>query len=247
MQWTLTACPIYVMAVTSLVASGVLASMDKAMIDHILRIHNEMRAKEGSSDMPKLVWNESLATEAEEWANRCNFVHKGLGENLAWNSNKTADESMLIDRAMKAFYDEKNIYRYGQHSCGSACHYTQLTWAKTTQVGCSTRKCYPLFGTGQTGENWFLVCRYEPKLGHRAQKCKDDEASCKMWSEAGSCEKNPDYMLKNCKKSCKKCVSAEPEECVDEDNKCAQWAKRGECKANPDYMLKSCRKSCKKC
>ena len=31
---------------------------------------------------------------------------------------------------------------------------------------------------------------------------EDAHENCKMWAEAGECEKNPGYMLKNCKISC---------------------------------------------
>ena len=35
--------------------------------------------------------------------------------------------------------------------------------------------------------------------------CVDINESCLYWSEIGQCDKNPDYMLVNCKKSCKVC------------------------------------------
>ena len=38
------------------------------------------------------------------------------------------------------------------------------------------------------------------------QQCKDTEKdSCKLWAEMGECEKNPEYMLQHCKKSCGAC------------------------------------------
>ena len=69
-----------------------------------------------------------MESEAVAWAANCEFKHKGMGENLAWNSNTETAEEELVDKAMKAFYDEKNQYSYGQRSCGSsaACHYTQV-------------------------------------------------------------------------------------------------------------------------
>merc|ERR1719427_1445714 len=36
--------------------------------------------------------------------------------------------------------------------------------------------------------------------------CVDDNKHCPDWSKSGECEKNPDYMLVNCRKSCKVCT-----------------------------------------
>ena len=35
--------------------------------------------------------------------------------------------------------------------------------------------------------------------------CNDEEVDCSKWAEVGECQKNPTYMLKSCKKSCKAC------------------------------------------
>jgi len=40
--------------------------------------------------------------------------------------------------------------------------------------------------------------------------CDDRDLQCGGWAEAGECDKNPNYMLKNCKKSCTKCSEAYP-------------------------------------
>ena len=40
--------------------------------------------------------------------------------------------------------------------------------------------------------------------------CDDRDLQCGGWAEAGECDKNPNYMLKNCKKSCTECSEAYP-------------------------------------
>ena len=35
--------------------------------------------------------------------------------------------------------------------------------------------------------------------------CKDFHFNCADWARRGECTRNPRYMLKNCKKSCKRC------------------------------------------
>jgi len=35
--------------------------------------------------------------------------------------------------------------------------------------------------------------------------CVDEHADCKMWSDSGECDANPNYMLTHCRRSCKVC------------------------------------------
>jgi len=39
-----------------------------------------------------------------------------------------------------------------------------------------------------------------------AVQCRDENNYCQIWSSMGECQKNPDYMLVYCKKSCKVCT-----------------------------------------
>jgi len=77
----------------------------------------------------------------------------------------------------------------------------------------------------------------------RADICSDDNTRCPGWAQRGECSKNPDYMLKNCKKSCDQCETS----CVDGNKSCPNWAQKGECSKNPGYMLVNCKKSCNQC
>ena len=36
--------------------------------------------------------------------------------------------------------------------------------------------------------------------------CVDDHEECEFWAKEGECEKNPNYMLTSCAKSCSVCV-----------------------------------------
>ena len=42
-----------------------------------------------------------------------------------------------------------------------------------------------------------------------ASSCKDNHEKCAFWAEYGECKNNPNYMLTNCRKSCKKCLNQE--------------------------------------
>eukprot|EP00794_Sanderia_malayensis_P015044 gene15044-16597_t len=74
--------------------------------------------------------------------------------------------------------------------------------------------------------------------------CVDNHGDCAAWASSGECQKNPDWMLVNCKKSCNACSSSQ---CVDNDSNCSYWASIRECSKNPNYMLVHCKKSCNKC
>merc|ERR1712142_1119617 len=92
------------------------------------------------------------------------------------------------------------------------------------------------------------------------ETCEDNHNRCAEWAARGECEKNPNYMLRNCKKSCKVCskgpdptpgptANPPPTDCKDGHSRCAEWAARdpSECTKNPKYMLRVCKKSCKVC
>ncbi|CAL1545141.1 unnamed protein product [Lymnaea stagnalis] len=155
---------------------------------------------------------------------------KGRGENLAWDYNEKPEKE-LIKGSSQRWFDEKKKYRYGQEACGTtgACHYTQMVWWSTQKVGCYSLRCPNLVGAYRN--SWYLVCFYTPKGNWIREKpyekgcakkckegqtednglcmgeakkglCKDQKDNCPEWAEEGHCEKNPEYMLKECQKSC---------------------------------------------
>ena len=72
------------------------------------------------------------------------------------------------------------------------------------------------------------------------QVCKDNsghENHCSYWAKTGQCDKNPDWMLVNCKKSCSSKIK-------DSNPSCPAWAKLRECTKNPSWMLPNCKLSC---
>ncbi|XP_071117279.1 cysteine-rich secretory protein 2-like isoform X2 [Haliotis cracherodii] len=210
-------------------------SLEQEYKDLLLRLHNDARANEGGSDMNQLVWDDQLEKEASAWANGCVFEHqmKGRGENLAFNTNKNP-ETELTEIAFKAWFDEKNMYSYGQYSCGSSCHYTQLVWATTRRVGCAMKRCDYL--SGGASKAWYLVCFYDPagnKMGQKpyqrggsCSKCRDDQscsnrlcaggadpcedldANCDMWANSmQQCTQNKEFMKEKCALACKFCTA----------------------------------------
>ncbi|CAE1305213.1 unnamed protein product [Acanthosepion pharaonis] len=70
--------------------------------------------------------------------------------------------------------------------------------------------------------------------------------NCKVWAQTNQCDKNPEFMLIYCRKSCNKCETGT---CVNlyEDASCKRWAEDGNCDRNKEYMRENCRKACKLC
>lgn len=105
-----------------------------------------------------------------------------------------------------------------------------------------------------------------------ASSCVDSSEYCKIWADAGECEKNPDNMERNCPASCGTCdklveaasqdsdsgksVETFPEEssapssggdCTDQSDHCVLWAAAEQCTQNAAYMKDMCPLSCQMC
>lgn len=132
-----------------------------------------------------LIWNETLATYAKQWAEPCDWKHsvrttslsnlshmmianteflvKGgpYGENLA--EGYTNVTSAIDDWAI-----ESKKYKYSPPTGFSekTGHFTQLVWKATTYVGCGVADCSAYNDNNDGGDEkavgWFLVCEYWP-------------------------------------------------------------------------------------
>ncbi|XP_021373607.1 peptidase inhibitor 15-like isoform X1 [Mizuhopecten yessoensis] len=205
---------------------------------YLLNLHNDYRRKvqPPAANMQIMVWNETLSNEAASWIQRCNFEYqnRGRGENLAFNTIKITTKEYFAD-ALKAWYDEKNVYRLGTQTCGSACHYTQMVWYKTTQVGCAMVTCPSLNAFGRGIPNaWYLGCFYDPKGNWIGENPYEPGTPCSQCLDGQSCDNNL-------------CTGEGEEVCEDNESLCKTWQTTGECKRNPNYMTRHCRKSCGTC
>lgn len=63
--------------------------------------------------------------------------------------------------------------------------------------------------------------------------CIDENENCRWWADIGECHNNPNYMLPNCRYSCKQCndEDAGQLECKDFfTDDCPKWAAMDLCK-----------------
>jgi len=210
---------IVVIAVVVIVLSKPAASsnIDNSLQEYIVDLHNKYRSlvangrlgnQPSASNMKKINWNNTLATFAETWVQKCNYEHSksDYGENLAvgtiFESMTEYDYKTNFDHAMRMWAEEEHLnFDYPttcvcRHATNCQCgHYTQIVWAQSNTVGCAIIQC-----NGMNG-NWilpksqltFLIsCNYAPpgnmwingiaqppyKLGSPCGDCPNDTPRC---------------------------------------------------------------------
>ncbi|CAH8604838.1 unnamed protein product [Dicrocoelium dendriticum] len=141
---------------------------------YLLKLHNDLRGNlllckvpgqpPVKGEMPMLKWNDALAGTAKNWSTKCTFGHDQMADRLvpqfsSVGQNVAAGGS--VPPAAQLWVDEYKGYNLVQNTCNiSSCgHYTQMVWAKTTDIGCSVTNCQ---GKPNFGFTLFIVCNYGP-------------------------------------------------------------------------------------
>lgn len=142
------------------------------MQEEVLSVHNKYRAE---LDMPPLVWSETLAAHAGQWANQLarsggQLRHSqaaGEGENL-WRGNIGcfSDSEKVEHWASRRKYFKSGVFPDVSTSGNwvDVGHYTQIIWRGTKEVGCAK---------AIVGKQDIFVCRYAPP-GNVLSKRYDD-------------------------------------------------------------------------
>ena len=147
-------------SVLAAIAVSPVAARSPDFADEVLQAHNEERASKG---IPDLIWNDDLARDAAEWADKlkgsATLRHAGVrgqGENLWLGSKGYYAPSTMVGH----WIDEKADYRPGRFpdisrtgSWSDVGHYTQIIWRNTREVGCAV---------ATDAQFDYLVCRYFP-------------------------------------------------------------------------------------
>lgn len=120
-------------------SKGIGHTQPDELVQTCLRAHNVVRASLGEHE---LRWSDTLASEAQWWANvlaeQNQFHHEPYRQ---WGQNL-----FLIDGgftspagAVAAWAAEASAYDRQQNRCsGGMCgHYTQIVWKDTREVGCA--------------------------------------------------------------------------------------------------------------
>ncbi|CAJ0567807.1 unnamed protein product, partial [Mesorhabditis spiculigera] len=156
-------------------ADAQLAQADK---DAILNYHNNLRSEiaQGhyeargnwfgpTADMRKLKWDNALATQAQNWANRCKFEHSSFN-NTGENIYKVSSSATLpiAGQGLEACKDWASEFEdidwpqmpsFDLSAANSGIgHATQMAWAKTTKIGCGAARC-------DSNKSVLVVCQYQ--------------------------------------------------------------------------------------
>ncbi|OEU13236.1 hypothetical protein FRACYDRAFT_155384, partial [Fragilariopsis cylindrus CCMP1102] len=90
--------------------------------------------------------------------------------------------------------------------------------------------------------------------------CVDENENCADWANKGECQNNQQYMLTDCRKSCKSCIDLHEylhrearrniqtmKHCVNKHSECTHWWSIGECNTNSGFMHAECSPACQTC
>ena len=137
----------------------------------------------GTVRIPDLIWDSTLATVAQEWADSLikrnpprgghrkqeELQQLDLGENwhLAWWEGTPPDLSAKA--VVESWAEEEKWYNYDDNICapGKQClHYTQLVWSDTERLGAG--RAMRTTDDGRTYVIW--VCNYASAGNIKGQK-----------------------------------------------------------------------------
>ncbi|KAL3315380.1 hypothetical protein Ciccas_005987 [Cichlidogyrus casuarinus] len=175
-----------VICVLAIVVIGAMG-LTKKERDDFLNNHNRMRrlllagkvrGQPKARSMRTMRWDSGLEKTAQMKAKSCVFAHdkfrnrtpsggskspiyKWIGQNLALFGSTAS--KFDIQQGVRSWWAENRYYNYKTNTCksGKQCgHYTQIAWAKTTNLGCAYQKCAK---NRRIPMPWVLiVCNYAP-------------------------------------------------------------------------------------
>ena len=116
------------------------------------------------------------------------FRSKERGTRVKLTARKMA-QARFISRSVKT---ENSLPRsfFAPKPNGNACY-----------TGQPLQLCRELTDTF----TWFNRVMTSPLLFPSLDSCYDDDYRCVKWAKNGECQKNPGYMLENCRQSCEVC------------------------------------------
>ncbi|XP_071785926.1 uncharacterized protein [Asterias amurensis] len=159
------------------------ADLSADEIADFLDKHNELRGQTvpQASNMKFMVWDDTLATMAQQWSDTCTWDHgqpenispfSSLGQNLYISGYGSQSNRVDGGGAVQAWYDEDQFYTYDTNACqtNQVCgHYTQVVWANSYAVGCAMSFCPTASGISWTN-NWIVTCNYGPPGNYAGTK-----------------------------------------------------------------------------
>ncbi|OAA60658.1 Allergen V5/Tpx-1-related protein [Cordyceps fumosorosea ARSEF 2679] len=149
--------------------------------DTVVKYHNAYRQDHSA---PALEWDDTLASYAQNTAQKCVFEHDmkqgtgNYGQNLASygaTGNLGTTESAVGKAIAQQWYQQEVGYYnfYGQADPPPGAdfskfgHFSQLVWKGSQKAGCYTHKCPA--GTVLQYDSLFTVCNYFPPGNYKGE------------------------------------------------------------------------------
>nr|GAT53746.1 predicted protein [Mycena chlorophos] len=115
--------------------------------------HNSVRAAHGANP---LQWNNTLASKAQTWANKCTNTHSGgtlgpFGGTGDYNIS-SAINNWVTDPTEEPAYNA---------NAPVASHFTQIVWKASTQLGCAAQTCSHVKNFKHPNSHYY-VCEFFP-------------------------------------------------------------------------------------
>ncbi|XP_072024466.1 uncharacterized protein [Amphiura filiformis] len=133
-----------------------------------------------------------------------------------------------------------------QYDFGSIMHYPMYAFSRNGAATLSPR--YTIYQEIGFRNDFSNLDVYRINTLYKCGACQDtDHDHCPTWAMGGSCDRNRNWMSKNCAFSCRMCKTNSYGACSDNHGSCGPWAKVGECIRNPPWMKETCPLSCGGC
>ena len=161
--------------------------LTSAQIQAALNAHNYHRSQAGdAADMLKLVWNDQIASIAQNYANLCTGPGPSpcdsngvTGQNVFVLSDRPTVSPANISAMVQEWADLKQYYNFNTNNCPGSWYcnyYKQLVWASTYHVGCGIKRCN--LQTDPSIINWIFVCHYNPAGNYADRKPYREGSPC---------------------------------------------------------------------
>ncbi|ELT93131.1 hypothetical protein CAPTEDRAFT_222193 [Capitella teleta] len=209
------------------------STLTEAEKQQVIDRHNYLRDLEDAGNMAEMVYDEGLASVAQEWANQCIWAHGMMedcdgqyaGQNLHLYGNTSVGPPLDVVYSLQGWYDEKAFYHFEDTSCDeNEIQLFQLVWDNSFKVGCGYAICDEVETNQGTFYNaGYFACNYYaggnfidtvPYWG--GDRCNDCESLFIGYANGWKCNEN------------QRCEACDPDydndcteiECTDEDASC---------------------------
>jgi len=194
-----------------------------------------------------------------ELAQGCRYkgiVMHEMGHSIGlYHEQSRPDRDSYVRIISRNVYDQKMVYNFKKYtteidSLGTPYDFESMMHYDSTAFGCNNygQNCKTTIQTIDPSNQGKIGQRNGFSAGDIAQinkmyncnvgkACVDKSEHCNWWAGEGDCDTNPDYMLKDCAKSCAEVAG-------DKNVHCSAWANSGQCQKNSDWMSLNCKKSC---